>query len=540
MLKFAVLSLAVLASNLNKEQSVISFEGETHPILDQLVSNGVFNANDVSPEVSSSWDLLEKNFNADTIKLHLNEWLREESIGVPIHNNGQPLVDDKYNVVSIGGLDGYSLRVSDPEINIKTDKTNPMSLGVDSVKQATGYFDINDNDKHLFFWFFESRNDPANDPVILWLNGGPGCSSMTGLFFELGPSSINGTTLKPIKNPYSWNSNANVIFLEQPVGVGYSYAQKSKVSTTDQAAEDVFAFLQLFFTHFDQFAQNEFHIAGESYAGHYIPGIAHNIVEHKEDRVFNFKSVLIGNGITDPLIQYYQYIPMACNSTESGYKQLISDDECEDLERMYTRCAPLIKSCYKSQSVLTCLPANLYCEKMMGPFEKTGLNYYDIRIPCDGDGCYPQMEPIDKYLNQEYVMEALGSEVESYVGCDENVFRNFIFSGDEMKPFHQHIAELLEAGVPVLIYAGDKDYICNWLGNREWVNKLEWELSESFQQASINDWVTPSGEYAGTVQSNGLLTFLRVFNAGHMVPFDQSANSLDMVNRWIAGDYMYQ
>lgn len=520
-------------------QQVLALNSHAHPLLNAFVANGVLNGAEVSSEVEAAWELLESTVDPATIKAGLREWLGERA---PISKIDAPQ-GGEFSVVSNDNLEGYTLRVGktyeEADIGVFANASNPSVLGVDSVKQATGYFDIADTDKHLFFWFFESRSDPANDPVILWLNGGPGCSSMTGLFFELGPSSINGTTLKPIRNPHSWNSNANVIFLEQPVGVGYSYADKSKVSTTEQAAKDVFAFLQLFFTHFDVFAKNPFHIAGESYAGHYIPGIAHNIVEHEDDRVFNFTSVLIGNGITDPLIQYREYIPMACNASESGYRQLISDKECEDLDRMYARCAPLIKSCYSSQSVLSCLPANLYCEKMMGPFEKTGLNYYDVRIPCDGDGCYPQMAPIDEYLNQDYVMEALGAQVDSYVGCDDTVFRNFIFSGDEMKPFQQYVAQLLEAKVPVLIYAGDKDYICNWLGNRAWVNKLEWNQAESFQTARVADWTTASGVHAGTVQSNGLLTFLRVFDAGHMVPFDQPENSLDMVNRWIGGDYLY-
>src|SRR4030088_2786711 len=78
--------------------------------------------------------------------------------------------------------------------------------------------------------FFESRNDPKNDPVVLWLNGGPGCSSPTGFFLELGPSSID-ENLKLHNNPYSWNSNASVIFLDQPVNVGYSYSGSSVSNT---------------------------------------------------------------------------------------------------------------------------------------------------------------------------------------------------------------------------------------------------------------------------------------------------------------------
>lgn len=505
-----------------------------HPILDKYIEKGFFDESLLDETTSEAWKLLEQTVDASKIEQELKRYGSEESKAPKSALRLPELKDNtNYEYISLSEFSSYGLRIK------KHLGSDPSVLGVDKVKQWTGYFDINEEDKHLFFWFFESRNDPENDPVILWLNGGPGCSSMTGLFFELGPSSINGTTLKPINNPYSWNSNASIIFLEQPVGVSYSYAEKSTVSSTKQAAEDVFAFLQLFFAKFITFASHDFHIAGESYAGHYIPNIA-SVIANKEEKFFDLTSVMIGNGITDALIQYYYYIPMACNATESGYKQLISDDECEDLEEMYPRCAALINSCYKSQTALTCLPANLYCERMMNPFEKTGLNYYDVRKPCLGDGCYPQMNAIDEYLNQPEVMTALGSEVKSYFGCDNQVFRNFILSGDEPKPFQQFVAEILELNIPVLIYAGDKDYICNWLGNRGWSHELEWTGKETFNAANTTNWYSKiDGTHAGTAKSNGLLTFLRVFDAGHMVPYDQPSHSLDMVNRWISGNYRF-
>lgn len=153
--------------------------------------------------------------------------------------------------------------------NLRTKKVDPKSLGVDKVKQYSGYLDDDEDDKHLFYWFFESRNDPENDPVVLWLNGGPGCSSLTGLFMELGPSSI--TKDGDVKyNPSSWNANASVIFLDQPVNVGYSYSGSS-VSNTVAAGKDVYALLTLFFKQFPQYSHQRFHISGESYAGHYIP-----------------------------------------------------------------------------------------------------------------------------------------------------------------------------------------------------------------------------------------------------------------------------
>ncbi|KAI3406595.2 hypothetical protein KGF56_000727 [Candida oxycetoniae] len=415
-------------------------------------------------------------------------------------------------------------------------KATPESLGVDAVKQYSGYLDVDDEDKHFFFWAFESRNDPKNDPVILWLNGGPGCSSATGLFFELGPSAID-KSLKPVYNPYSWNSNATVIFLDQPVNVGYSYSSKS-VSNTVAAGKDVYAFLELFFRQFPEYAKLDFHIAGESYAGHYIPVFASEILSHP-DRSFNLTSVLIGNGLTDPLVQYEHYEPMACG--QGGYSSVLDEEECKSMSDAIPRCLSLIESCYKSESIWSCVPATIYCNNAeIGPYQKTGRNVYDIRTMCEGGNlCYTDLEYIDSFMNKPEVMKALGAEVSSFESCNFDVNRDFMLSGgDWMKPYHKNVIDLLEKGVPVLIYAGDKDFICNWLGNEAWTNKLQWSGSKKFSNAPVRKWEV-NGKHAGDVKNYENFTFLRVFDGGHMVPYDQPVNSLEMVNGWIAGDYKF-
>ncbi|CUM65067.1 uncharacterized protein PRCAT00002689001 [Priceomyces carsonii] len=420
---------------------------------------------------------------------------------------------------------GHQLRV----------KSTPEDLGIDKVKQYTGYLDVEEEDKHFFYWFFESRNDPKNDPVILWLNGGPGCSSLTGLFFELGPASI-GKDIKPISNPYSWNNNASVIFLDQPVNVGYSYSSES-VSNTVTAGQDVYAFLELFFKQFPEYKKPDFHIAGESYAGHYIPVFATEILSH-EDRSFNLTSVLIGNGLTDPLTQYKYYQPMACGL--GGEPSVLEPEECDNMADTIPRCLSLIESCYDSGSVWSCVPATIYCNNaQMGPYQKTGRNVYDIREMCEGGTlCYKGLEYIDEYLNKEEVKTALGAEVDKYESCNFDINRNFLFAGDWMKPFHKAVTDLLELGLPVLIYAGDKDFICNWLGNQAWTNELEWSGKKQFNKQPVKDW-TVGKTSAGKVKNFENFTFLRVFGGGHMVPYDQPENGLAMVNSWIKGDYAF-
>ena len=424
-----------------------------------------------------------------------------------------------------------------PDYKMRVKKTNPGELGIDHTKQYSGYLDVESEDKHFFYWFFESRNDPKNDPVVLWLNGGPGCSSLTGLFFELGSSAID-ENLNPVYNPYSWNSNASVIFLDQPVNVGYSYSSGS-VSDTVAAGKDVYAFLELFFQQFPEYNGLDFHIAAESYGGHYVPVFASEILSHA-DRSFNLTSVLIGNGLTDPLTQYPEYEVMACNGEESGYKPVLDEAECEGMLANLPRCLSFIESCYESQSVFSCVPASIYCNNgQIGPYQKTGRNVYDVRKMCEGSSlCYKGLEYIDKYLNQDVVKEKSGAEVDTYESCNFDVNRNFLFAGDWMKPYHKNVIDLLEKELPVLIYAGDKDFICNWLGNKAWTNALEWSGKEDFSNAKTEKMFSDDGKtQIGQVKNFDYFTFARMFDGGHMVPYDQPEASLAMLNRWLAGDY---
>lgn len=423
-----------------------------------------------------------------------------------------------------GHLEAYDLRAK---------KVDPSNLAVDTVKQYSGYLDDNENDKHLFYWFFESRNDPKNDPVVLWLNGGPGCSSLTGLFLELGPASLD-KKLKLHNNPYSWNANASVIFLDQPVNVGYSYSG-SAVSNTVAAGKDVYALLTLFFQQFPEYATQDFHIAGESYAGHYIPVFTAEILSHKK-RNINIKSILIGNGLTDGLTQYEYYRPMACG--EGGWPAVLDAGECQAMDNALPRCQSLIENCYKTESVWSCVPASIYCNNaLIGPYQRTGQNVYDVRGKCEDSSnlCYSALGWISEYLNQKDVIDAVGAEVSSYDSCNFDINRNFLFQGDWMQPFHRLVPSILEQ-IPVLIYAGDADYICNWLGNRAWTEALEWKGKSGFNAADTQD-LKLGEEKTGTFKTSGNFTFMRVFGAGHMVPMDQPAASLDFFNRWIGGEW---
>ncbi|KAI9033853.1 Alpha/Beta hydrolase protein [Phycomyces nitens] len=446
----------------------------------------------------------------------------------------QHAIDDSFKAFTHPAFPEYGMRYKEP------------SLCDPDVRQISGYLDV-DSDKHFFFWFFESRDKPAEDPLVLWLNGGPGCSSLTGLFMELGPCTVNLPGNDTIPNKYSWNNNANVIFLDQPINVGYSYGSGG-ASNTVAAAKDVNAFLQLFLKEFAEYSHLDFHISD---AGHYIPAIA-GVINRQNNGEYlsasvhaqastlstiNLKSLLIGNGLTDPLVQYKYYAQMAC---DNSYGPTLDRSTCDRMEAQYPACARLIENCYKSKSVFACLPAAMKCNKdQIQPYQQTGKNPYDVREDCKGGNlCYDILESVQTYLNREDVKKSVGAQIESYESCNMQINFRFQMAGDWMLPYVNEIAPLLEDKIRILIYAGDADFICNWMGNKAWTLELPWSGQQEFVSAEDEDWISDiTGEKAGELRTtkDGLFAFLRVYGAGHMVPYDQPEHGLDMLNGWIRG-----
>ena len=163
-----------------------------------------------------------------------------------------------------------------------------------NFRQYSGYLD-GGKGKRLFYWYVESQKNATEDPVVLWLNGGPGCSSFTGLFTENGPFRVtaNGTTLN--LDPYSWNAIANVLYLESPINVGFSYnttrLAKSDIYNDIATVDAKYNALIDFFKKFPNLKKHKFYITGESYAGIYIPLLTRQILEHSQENGFNFQGI---------------------------------------------------------------------------------------------------------------------------------------------------------------------------------------------------------------------------------------------------------
>ncbi|KAM0754515.1 peptidase S10, serine carboxypeptidase [Meredithblackwellia eburnea MCA 4105] len=428
----------------------------------------------------------------------------------------------------------------DHRVRVRT----PKGLCDPQVEQKSGYLDT-PNGRHFYFWQFDSRNDPANDPIVLWLNGGPGCSSFTGLLMELGPCRVQKQGDDPIVNPYAWNNNASLIFLDQPVGVGYSYAEKGDkgVWSTMAAAEDVYAFLQIFFEAFaDKFGNSKFHIAGESFAGRYIPLfgdyiVTQNLADNGLPKI-NLASVLIGNGFTSPKTQYAYYYPTVCTN-QTGYGPYVSESDCASMEKALPRCQELIQQCYDdpSNSVL-CLSANTYCEATQTErYYETGRNPYDM----EKFGPYKEENQVSFFLNRQDVRHELGVDLEEnggvkkFIGCSDQVGYRFAATGDQSKPSFPHVAHMVDNGVSALLYSGKRDFICNYLGNEAWTLDLDWKGKAAFNAEPLQPWYATKGdkEQAGVYRASGNLAFAVVDNAGHFVPYDKPVGSLAMFNGWI-------
>ncbi|CAO3652518.1 unnamed protein product [Cunninghamella blakesleeana] len=392
----------------------------------------------------------------------------------------------------------------------------------DTVVQYSGYLNIGKKENY-FFWFFESRENPESAPFTVWLNGGPGCSSMIGLWQELGPCRVNEDGTKALYNEEgSWNQVSNLLFFDQPDGVGFSYGVDN-VHSTDDAAPLAYKLIQIFFECFPKYKNLDFHFFGESYGGHYVPAFANYILEqnlnvknHKE-HIINLKSIGVGNGWTDPLIQSQYYEKMAC---DSSYGSVLNKTDCQAMKSQTPKCVSLTKKCYETGTNRDCIVADNYCNELSSIYDHANRSYYDVRTSEEIPGTYI------KFINSTSTRNAIGAK-KYYEECPDSVFNKFSTTGDDARNFSPRVVNLLNHGIKVLIYAGDADYVCNWYGNYAWTSQLKFNGSDKYSQLKLKPWEV-DGKEVGQVQAASGLTFVRVYGAGHEVPYYQPKAALKM------------
>ncbi len=374
----------------------------------------------------------------------------------------------------------------------------------------------------MFYWLFYSRSDEAKDPLTIWLTGGPGRSSELAIFYENGPFTIHDD-LSLKKNEFSWNDNANLLYVDQPVGTGFSKAKSILDYDTSESAiaKDFYEFLTLFLEANPEFKGRDLYITGESYAGHYIPAIASYYIA-QANQPMKLKSVAIGNGWTAPYDQYPAY------ATFSYENKLISEFWYYTLDVLFKGCQLLISTHIPLIPLEAC---QLMSESILGNPLAPSFNVYDIRKPCSSPPLCYDFSNMQKFIDREDVRAIIGVGNRSWTDCDMTVHTFLLL--DWTLNLQPNVIQLLDAGVQVLVYSGDQDWICNWRGGESWTHRLDYKGKDEFNKQDYKPWMV-DGEEAGLMKSAQGLTFMRVHAAGHMVPMDQPKVALTMLK-----DMMY-
>ncbi|RHY29250.1 hypothetical protein DYB32_005297 [Aphanomyces invadans] len=395
----------------------------------------------------------------------------------------------------------------------------------------------------LFYWLVHSESDPHTDPLVLWLNGGPGCSSLAGLFTELGPFVVEGD-LSVKRNTYAWNRKANLLFLESPAGVGFSSplldaAEYNEDTTTDNAYD----FLERFFAMYPTYQGRPFYIMGESYAGRYIPYLVHKLVSSPITNV-TLRGFSIGNPATDDkvdgnaLMDYYYTHGMI---SRQNYKQTTA--AC--VGKVIRKCLSTSHNC--SAACTTALhagilqvdkqklnPYNIYGDVCLLENGQANALHYPLHqraiLPRGDIG--PCQDVFTKaYLQLNAVQKALhvGEGHVPWNDCNHNVTRMYSRSPSAL-PLYPRI---LSAGLKALIYSGDADSVVNFIGTERWIT------DEGLNLTVVRDWRAwfgPDQQLAGYTQDYTNLTFKTVKGAGHMVAAVRPLHALYMFECFLYGD----
>lgn len=442
--------------------------------------------------------------------------------------------------------------------------------------QYSGYLPVEDSDspnKFLHYWFLESQSSPKDDPVLLWLNGGPGCSSMLGLFTELGPFLINddGKTLR--LNPYSWNKNANVLFLESPSSVGFSYSKAIiNFYSDDITAKQNHNALRAFMKKFPQYSNNSLYMSGESYAGVYLPTLGQLV---DKDRSLNLKGIAIGNGfldaakLKDSLIFFSYHHGFAGETSWNNLKQHCCNGRVPSRESCTFRGSTVGLRCRYAQLEVTSFqgsginPYNVYDKCYNGEKESNwttnnrrslidrGLtmlafnenhtisdlkpfHVFDtielektakvkLGPPCTDDHL------IHSYLNNPSVREAIHipHKVGDWESCSLMAYvMQYPTKDGGLAP---QIKSLMASkrNLTLMIYNGDVDSVCNFLGDEWFVDDLKAELIEDYKPWKVD------GQVAGFFKVYKGITYVTLRGSGHMVPGDKPKESLFMIEAFL-------
>ena len=388
-------------------------------------------------------------------------------------------------------------------------------------EQYSGYLN-GGNGRNLFYWFTQSNKSPSLDPVLLWLNGGPGSSSLLGLFQIIGAYKVNSSdNSKLYYNTNAWNQGLNVLYLESPAGVGFSYPDDGNETTSDDyTANGNLNALVHFFQKFPSFRKNDFFIFGESYGGMYIPTLGRDIINHNKkvgnsDARINLRGFGIGNGWidTDAHTDSIQFLSYA-----RGEKSQ------EEWDAMVQACCPTTKE--GEGSVMACRfsqnssPACKKARKYNDDEDSQSTRLHTLlKRSLDPD------DAMESYLNLPEVRRAIHASPK----VAHWKWGTYIEHKRQYRTVKEPVLYLLNNGIKGMIYNGDGDWQCDFLSARLFVKSLNLPVSKPFEF-----WKNRKGNDAGTITYYGdKLQLVTIKGAYHMAPADKPEEALVMMETYI-------
>ncbi|XP_062184189.1 serine carboxypeptidase-like 35 [Phragmites australis] len=467
---------------------------------------------------------------------------------------------------------GASWRSQRPEADLVTGLPGQPAVG---FRHYAGYVDVGSGGgKALFYWFFEAEREPDKKPLMLWLNGGPGCSSVAyGAAQELGPFLVRSYGTSLTLNAYSWNKAVNLLFLEAPVGVGFSYTNRTsdlKQLGDLVTAQDSYSFLLNWLDRFPEFKNRDFYIAGESYAGHYVPQLAELVYDGNKgasrDRVINIKGFMIGNAVlndaTDQLgmVEYawshaiisdelYSAVRRECDSFKEeadggkpgkgcspALRAFLGAYDDIDIYSIYT---PTCLSSSPAAAATSRRPSRLVAAPRL--FSRHDAWHRMKRVPAGYDPCTEAY--VTSYFNRGDAQRALHANRTGlpypYSPCSE-VIRKWNDSPATILPI---LKKLMGAGLRIWVYSGDTDgrvpvtstrYSINAMGLRPRERKKR-PAATGAEWGGWRAWYYRQQVAGWAVEYEEGLTLVTVRGAGHQVPLFAPERSLAMLYHFLRG-----
>lgn len=395
--------------------------------------------------------------------------------------------------------------------------------GFKGLKSFSGYFTVDKlYNSNMFFWYFPSQTNPS-DPVVVWLQGGPGATSLIGLFTENGPFRVkpkHGLQLRK----FSWIKSHHVIYFDNPVGTGYSFTKGGYAQNETKVGQDLYQALQQFFLLFPELQKNPFFVTGESYAGKYVPALSYTI--HKENPQaklkINLQGLSIGNGLSDPehQLKYGDYL-YQLGLIDSNSRDMVQKYEAQGIK--YIQNKDYAKAFQVFDNLLNGdLNNHTSLFKNITGFD----NYFNYLYNVDPNN--EEMVFMGKYIQRDDVRAAIHVGNASFHGEDSTVEVNLM--NDVMQSVAPWISELLN-NYRVLIYNGQLDIIVAYPLTINYLKQLKFNGDAQYKTAKRFKWYAGQ-DLAGYVKQAGNLTEIMVRDAGHMVPGDQPKWGYDLISRF--------